>query len=452
MNKVGNPSLEQAATVPGTEWIRWARSAAFVPEHLSALFSVTTDELALFFQAVFYRPLERWLDEARLWEAARLACHPEPLPAIADRVELSVRDLTAAFEEYHRCRPDVFRQIWRTRAGHRFGRGSARGKGRPTAPSIKMDSWEILQPWTQAFQSLSCCRGYRRMLAAGNPIHPDLDLLACCLHEEILRGEKEARDLFERLFLDRLKGPLSSQFPGASQSQTAAALTSVLAAYFDDPGRWDRHWRRLPKALVESAATILRGVAASAHRSAGLEEMWIKEARRGDPQAFAACVQAIQPMLMRKALSLARDHSGAEDLVQETLISAWKGIGGFKGQSAFTTWVYGILLRHSSSAVRKKRREPPILPLEHLDFAADQSCFWDRLPDPFVADFDQPEFWRAVRSQLSPAEFEAIHLRYREGLKLRDIAEKAAIPLGTVKTLLFTARKKLKRAKDLERF
>ena len=65
----------------------------------------------------------------------------------------------------------------------------------------------------------------------------------------------------------------------------------------------------------------------------------------GDPQSFEYLVKTFSGRLLGTAARILGSESDAQDVVQETLISAWKGIGGFEGTSSLHTWLHRITVR-----------------------------------------------------------------------------------------------------------
>ena len=66
-------------------------------------------------------------------------------------------------------------------------------------------------------------------------------------------------------------------------------------------------------------------------------------AKKGDSDAFKKLVMMNERRFLNLAYSLNRNPDDAREIVQESLLKAWKNIGSFKGQSSFYTWVYRII-------------------------------------------------------------------------------------------------------------
>lgn len=139
------------------------------------------------------------------------------------------------------------------------------------------------------------------------------------------------------------------------------------------------------------------------------------------------------------ALSRLGDPVAASDVVSETLVEVWRGAGRFAGRSRVTTWLLGIA-RHKLLDEQRRRAAR----------AADELD--EGLADPTAGDPGDALDGAGARARLrdclerlGAAHREAIHLAFFEDLSCSEIAEVAGIPVGTVKTRLFHARRWLRR-------
>lgn len=157
--------------------------------------------------------------------------------------------------------------------------------------------------------------------------------------------------------------------------------------------------------------------------------------------------------LLRQAISLSRDVGAAEDLVQETLVEAWRSLPGYRGGCRFFTWLCRILIhRHLNS---KRRRWPaPFSLLLGSDRDATEG-FLDRARDdapPPGIDIEQAERAARVRRSLArlPAkQREVVHLRFYAEDSLEGIAVALGCSVGTVKSRLYHGLERLRRMKSL---
>jgi len=170
----------------------------------------------------------------------------------------------------------------------------------------------------------------------------------------------------------------------------------------------------------------------------------VRGALAGSQEAYRDLVLRYQ----RPVLGLIRRMVGApavaEELAQEVFLKAFRALGSFDQSRKFSSWLFKIA--HNTSIDQLRRRELDTVPLETPD--QDAPNLVEVLPD---TGSETPE-GRAERRDLAlaiegavfhlrPEYREVVLLRYQEGLSYEEIAEVASLPLGTVKTHLFRARK-----------
>ena len=162
-----------------------------------------------------------------------------------------------------------------------------------------------------------------------------------------------------------------------------------------------------------------------------------------DDDAFERYVLPEVEVMLRVARSLTRNHADAEDLVQDTLIRAYKAIDRFDGRHP-RAWLLTIL--RNTHINRNRRRRPELLhdPDVQMERAA-QSPAADEAarPDRFVDLEFESEVEMALES-LSPTFAEVIELVDVDGLTYAEAAEVLGVPVGTVMSRLHRARKKIR--------
>ncbi len=92
------------------------------------------------------------------------------------------------------------------------------------------------------------------------------------------------------------------------------------------------------------------------------EEELVRRARAGDTDAFAAIAGRFRGELQLHCYRIVGSVQDAEDLVQETLLAAWRGLDGFQGRSSLRSWLYRIATNRSLNTVRDRARRPPEAP------------------------------------------------------------------------------------------
>lgn len=164
----------------------------------------------------------------------------------------------------------------------------------------------------------------------------------------------------------------------------------------------------------------------------------VEAATTGDTASFGELVRRHGPRL----LALARQvvgADGAEDIVQEAMIDAYRGLGGFAGNSAVGTWLYRITLNRCLQERRK--RKPLVVDAEPLELLAR----WedpDYSVDPALvaARRAQTETLHCLLEKLPDGYRMALLLHDGQGLSAAELAEATGIPLGTAKSNIRRSR------------
>jgi len=141
----------------------------------------------------------------------------------------------------------------------------------------------------------------------------------------------------------------------------------------------------------------------------------------------------------RVAFGVLRDQGLAEDVVQETMIKAWRSMEGFRGDSSTRTWVLRIAHNTAVDALRR-RRERVVAP-EDLRRDGDATTMDD--PARRFAGREDVGVLRDALASLDELSRTIVVLRELEGLSYQDIARTLEVPVTTVKTRLLRARRAL---------
>jgi RNA polymerase sigma factor (sigma-70 family) len=203
----------------------------------------------------------------------------------------------------------------------------------------------------------------------------------------------------------RFMGKVAAQLPSPEEAAHACSFYNPRRPAGIEPFRLLRHTRRMPEAAGDSGAPLVD---------------------------LRAWLDAHGNRLLRSAYLLCGNETEAQDLVQETLLQAWKSAHRFRGDSAVYTWLHGILLNLSRHHWRKQKR-----------FVFDERIAL-QIPCDVAPESDLDQEYQAARltraiQTLSPEHREVIVLRYYDDLKLQQIAERTGASLGTVKSRLHYA-------------
>ena len=91
-----------------------------------------------------------------------------------------------------------------------------------------------------------------------------------------------------------------------------------------------------------------------------IEEALVKDFQAGNLDAYDKIVELYQNRIYSLSFNLMRNQMDAQDVAQEVLLTLFKKIHTFKGNSAFSSWVYRITLNSSYMKLRTKKKEPKI--------------------------------------------------------------------------------------------
>lgn len=172
------------------------------------------------------------------------------------------------------------------------------------------------------------------------------------------------------------------------------------------------------------------------------ERQLIAQARRGDTAAFETLVTRYAPYVYNLALRTLNEPHEAENIAQEAFVRAWQALPRFREEARFTTWLYRIVTNLCYNRL-------PRLKTELAALEPDEAV---RLPDK-QRHVERALLTQELRRQLHtaidnlPDSYRLlIILRHLQGMSYAEIARVTEMPLGTVKTGIFRARRLLREA------
>ena len=165
-------------------------------------------------------------------------------------------------------------------------------------------------------------------------------------------------------------------------------------------------------------------------------------ARRGDAQALDALLAEHEPRIYRFGLRLCGDAEAAREVLQETLVAAFQGLPGFRGEAELSTWLYQL----ARSFCIKERRRRAGEPAAHEDLAREATALPSEAPAPDARAHarELAEALQAALLALSEAQREVVVLRDVEGLSAEQTARVLGEPVSAVKSRLHRARLQLR--------
>ena len=174
----------------------------------------------------------------------------------------------------------------------------------------------------------------------------------------------------------------------------------------------------------------------------------IERCRAGDISAFEPLVEKYRQRVWRLAYNVLRDREDAWDVAQEAFVRAWQALPNFRGQSAFYTWLFRIVVNVARDRARQHAARGRAFGTERVD-----EKDWDRIlvdqgvaPDANATQVEERERIVRALATLSEPHRAIIMLSDLEGLSYREIAEVLNIPMGTVMSRLHNARRRLRDA------
>lgn len=166
------------------------------------------------------------------------------------------------------------------------------------------------------------------------------------------------------------------------------------------------------------------------------DEELLQAACGGEDGAFHELVDRHGERLFHLACSLVGAPADAEDVVQETLMGAYRGMRSFEGRSTVKTWLTRILMRQAARWHRRRGRR------------RDEGRLSDSGPpvgaaDSVAEDSNRRRDVRRALDRLSAKHRRIVVLREFEGMSYAEIAEVLDVPKGTVESRLYRARRRL---------
>lgn len=173
-----------------------------------------------------------------------------------------------------------------------------------------------------------------------------------------------------------------------------------------------------------------------------LDEQLVARVQTGDRRAFDLLVRRYQHKIVQLVERLVGE-ADALDVAQESFIKAFRAIKGFRGQSAFYTWLYRIAINTAKNHLASQGRRPAEGDLNPED--AEQYDISEELKDGATPErlMLKDEIERTVIEAIEelPGDLKmAITLRELEGLSYEEIAAAMDCPIGTVRSRIFRAR------------
>ncbi len=175
----------------------------------------------------------------------------------------------------------------------------------------------------------------------------------------------------------------------------------------------------------------------------GVDRALVERVQRGDKKAFDLLVLKYQHKLVKLVSRYVRDPSEVMDVVQESFLKAYRALPGFRGESAFYTWIYRIAINTAKNYLVAQGRRPPDGDIDSgdIDMIEGETELKDNATPERLLLRDEIEKTVMDAIEQLPEDLRtAITLRELEGLSYEEIAESMDCPIGTVRSRIFRAR------------
>jgi RNA polymerase sigma-70 factor, ECF subfamily len=212
----------------------------------------------------------------------------------------------------------------------------------------------------------------------------------------------------------------------------------------------------MPSALAESmvlsnGTTVANNTQAVSHTRSELEQSLIRRVQAGDAEAFYELVRPYERAVFLSAMAIVKNEADAEDVAQEAVLKAFKGLNRFRQEARFSTWLIQITINEAKMRLRKDRRHlyesiEQGQPSDEGDYTPRDFADWREIPSQALER-------RELRDALSTA-LKSLPEKYRTILILRDVnhlsitetAQVLELSEANVKTRLSRARLQMRDA------
>jgi RNA polymerase sigma-70 factor (ECF subfamily) len=175
----------------------------------------------------------------------------------------------------------------------------------------------------------------------------------------------------------------------------------------------------------------------------------VRRVKKGDKQAFDLLFSRYQHKIINLVGRYLRDPEDIQDVAQEAFIKAFRALPGFRGESAFYTWLYRIAINTAKNHIVARGRRPPgsDLDVEDAEFMDGSEALREsESPDALLARDELSAAINAAIADLPEDLRSAVTLREFDGLSYEQIAQIMECPVGTVRSRIFRAREAIDRA------
>ena len=174
-----------------------------------------------------------------------------------------------------------------------------------------------------------------------------------------------------------------------------------------------------------------------------MDELLLRRAQRGDPEAFGQLMEPLEQLVWRVCWHYTGDREASSDCGQDAMLRIWRGLGGYRGDCSFESWVYRIAANCCVDWLRRKKRDRSVSmePMKEQGFdPADPSPGTE---EQVVAKDERSRLREAI-ARLPEDQREALVLTQLERIPYEEAAAMLNVSEGTVKSRVNRAKARLK--------
>lgn len=174
-----------------------------------------------------------------------------------------------------------------------------------------------------------------------------------------------------------------------------------------------------------------------------MDELLLRKAQRGDPEAFGRLMEPLEQLVWRVCWHYTGDREASSDCGQEAMIRIWRALDSYRGDCAFESWVYRIAANCCMDWLRKKKRDRSVSIEPMRDQGFDPA---DTSPgtEAQVIAKDERRRLREAIALLPEDQREALVLTQLERVSYEEAARMLDVSEGTVKSRVNRAKARLK--------
>ncbi|MCF7765947.1 MAG: sigma-70 family RNA polymerase sigma factor [Verrucomicrobia bacterium] len=177
------------------------------------------------------------------------------------------------------------------------------------------------------------------------------------------------------------------------------------------------------------------------------DRVLVKQAQRGDFEAYDELVRRHQERIYATLYNMTSNHEDAHDLAQEAFIKGFRALKSFKGEASFFTWIYRIAVNRTINFLKQRKRRPQ-MSLNDLDYRVEHdpdfiALISENTPRRDLNLLELQEKLNEAMQKLSHIHRLVVTLHDIQGLSHDEIGKIMDCNTGTVRSRLFYARQQL---------